>query len=82
MKAFKKDSLTTNLSFDYSIPPNVQKAAIFGAGLSGQDTLAFGSFPKGEQKDLIAIMEFKETLKSALSKKEDNLVSFVVEKAL
>ena len=75
VKAFKKDSLTTALSFDYNIPPNVQKAAIFGAGLSGQDSLAFGSFPKSEQKDLIAIMEFKETLKTALNKKEDNLVS-------
>ena len=75
VKAFKKDSLTTNLSFDYSIPPNVQKAAIFGAGLSGQDSLAFGSFPKGEQKDLLAIMQFKETLKTAMGKKEDNLIS-------
>ena len=71
IQAFKKDSLTTDISFDYSIPPNLQKAAIFGAGFSNQDSSNFGSFSKSEQSDLLGIMEFKEGFRKELNKEEN-----------
>ena len=71
IKAFEKDSLTTDISFDYSLPANIQKAALFGAGFSNQDMLKLGSFPKSEQQELLAIMEFKEGFRKALAKEEN-----------